>query len=103
MPIDPNTAAALAAEHGLSSTDAGALVDLADDDDHARRIAERFAEADPHAYVRRLFGRNDAIPEPPPDPRFGNTAPREGGNPSPVNNSDLEFREFARYLFGRNY
>lgn len=43
MPLDVNTAAEVARRHGLTLQDAQALSVLADDEDSANALAERFA------------------------------------------------------------
>jgi hypothetical protein len=58
MPIDADTAATVAARHGLSLADAAGLLNLADTPDDADRIAARFAngnEAASRDVVRQLF------------------------------------------------
>jgi hypothetical protein len=46
MPINADEAADIAAEHGLGLADAQALATLADDKDHAGKLAARFKPAE---------------------------------------------------------
>jgi hypothetical protein len=82
MPLDPYTAALIAARHGLGLADAASLRGLTDDPDEADRLAARFASTDPRMgadAVRRRRTHPDGRPHPTPDqPR----PPRRGQRPT---------------------
>jgi hypothetical protein len=105
MPLDPETAARIAARHGLGLADAASLRGLTDDPDEADRLAARFAgSGDTKDWLRHLFADPEAVT---PAPAAEAVAPppagyvaREGSNTTPANDDDTERRQFVRSLFG---
>jgi hypothetical protein len=55
MPIPANEAADIAAEHGLGLADAQALSTLADDKEHAGKLAARFKPAEDEASAAKAI------------------------------------------------